>query len=130
MREPTIKTYSIGDAADLLGVHHTTLRRAISSGDLKAAQLGRAWRISRQDLSDYYKRSGGGVLVDTGAAILAEIMDHETGEKLGVAHVHLEGYRHAAQWPQGTIKANDILKPGDIHRLGIDPDTIIWIQES
>lgn len=56
--------YTIKEAADLLKVHPETLRRAIKAGKLKAALFGRDFRISRQDLSEFYRAQGGGKLFE------------------------------------------------------------------
>jgi len=54
--------YTINEAADFLGCHRETIRRAVSSGDLKAALFGRVYRISKEDLNAYYQAKGGGKL--------------------------------------------------------------------
>lgn len=41
--------YTIYELADILKVHHNTIRRAIKRGELKAIQLGREWRIKKDD---------------------------------------------------------------------------------
>ena len=44
--------YSIYEA-DILGVHERTIRNYIKNGAIKAAQVGRQWRISKADLLEY-----------------------------------------------------------------------------
>jgi len=44
------KFYSVDRAADKLGVHSRTILRFIGDGKLKAAKVGRQWRIRREDL--------------------------------------------------------------------------------
>ena len=59
------QTYSVQDAAELLGVNAETIRRAIRSGKLKAAQFGgKLYSISRPDLAEFYRQQGGGSLFD------------------------------------------------------------------
>ena len=41
--------YTIYELAEILKVHHNTIRRAIKSGRIKAIQLGREWRIKKED---------------------------------------------------------------------------------
>lgn len=63
MNAPQVKTtFTLAEAADLLSCHRETLRRAILSGDLQAAKLGRGYRISRWDLEAFWKAGGGGDL--------------------------------------------------------------------
>jgi len=59
---PGKTTFTLAEAADLLSCHRETLRRAIRSGELRAAQLGRGFRISRFDLQAFWTASGGGDL--------------------------------------------------------------------
>jgi excisionase family DNA binding protein len=59
---PGKTTFTLAEAADLLSCHRETLRRAIRSGDLRAAKLGRGLRISRFDLEAFWTASGGGDL--------------------------------------------------------------------
>lgn len=55
-------TFTLAEAAELLSCHRETLRRAIRSGGLRAAKLGRGFRISRSDLEAFWTSSGGGDL--------------------------------------------------------------------
>lgn len=45
------KFYTIDKVAEMLGMHHKTIRRFISDGRLIANKVGKQWRISAQDLS-------------------------------------------------------------------------------
>ena len=42
--------YSIYEAAEILGVHHNTIRNRIKDGTLEAGRVGWEWRISRAAL--------------------------------------------------------------------------------
>ena len=55
----TKTTFTLAEAAALLSCHASTLRRAIKSGTLPAARLGREYRISRTDLQAFWTESGG-----------------------------------------------------------------------
>lgn len=44
--------YTINEVAKLLKVHHTTIRRAIKSGRLKAYTLHRKWIIKKEDIQN------------------------------------------------------------------------------
>lgn len=55
--------YTIQEAADFLKVHAETLRRAIRSGKLQAAAIGkRDYRISAVELEHWWRAIGGGSL--------------------------------------------------------------------
>lgn len=55
-------TYTLGEAAELLSCHKETIRRAIKTGKLRAAKLGKGYRISRTDLEEFWQHIGGGML--------------------------------------------------------------------
>ena len=55
-------TFTLAEAAELLSCHRETLRRAIRDGELRAAKLGREFRISRPDLEAFWIACGGGDL--------------------------------------------------------------------
>lgn len=42
--------YSIEEAAEVLGVHHNTIRKRIKAGQMQAMQVGRQWRIPKEAL--------------------------------------------------------------------------------
>lgn len=44
--------YTIYEVADILKLHHTTIRRAIKSKRLKAYRLGAKWLIKKEDIED------------------------------------------------------------------------------
>ncbi len=60
----TKQTYTLGEAADLLSCHKETIRRAIKDGSLRAAKLGRGYRVSRADLEAFWSAMGGGALFE------------------------------------------------------------------
>lgn len=67
MSLPPVKTtFTLAEAAELLSCHRETLRRAIRGGTLRAAKLGRGFRISRCDLEAFWKAGGGGDLFEKG----------------------------------------------------------------
>lgn len=68
-------TYTLREAAGLLSCHTETLRRAIMDGQLKAARLGRGWRISRLDLAAFWSARGGGELFSAGEELLPDRAD-------------------------------------------------------
>ena len=50
--------YSIYETAEVLGVHHKTIRNHINHGTLKAAKMGRQWRIAKDDILKYINEAG------------------------------------------------------------------------
>lgn len=42
--------YTIYEVADILKVHHTTIRRAIKDKRLKAFKIGTKWLIKKEDI--------------------------------------------------------------------------------
>jgi excisionase family DNA binding protein len=62
----TKTTFTLAEAAALLSCHAETLRRAIKSGTLYAARLGREYRISRSDLQAFWTARGGSDLFGGG----------------------------------------------------------------
>jgi excisionase family DNA binding protein len=64
-------TFTLAEAAALLSCHRETLRRAIRDGALRAARLGRAYRVSRLDLEAFWAACGGGDLFSRDAAATA-----------------------------------------------------------
>ena len=45
------KFYTIDQIAQILGMHHKTIRKFITEGKLRANKVGKQWRISGHDLS-------------------------------------------------------------------------------
>lgn len=57
-------TFTLSEAAELLNCHKETVRREIKAGNLRAAKIGKEYRISRTDLEDYWSMRGGGALFE------------------------------------------------------------------
>lgn len=71
-------TFTLGEASQLLSCHKETLRRAIMEGRLRAAKLGRGYRISRVDLQVFWTAMGGGELFDRDDAAMEEIFSENS----------------------------------------------------
>lgn len=56
------EVFTVEQVAELLKVHPETIRLAIRRGQLKAAKVGRSFRIARPDLESFYRIRGGGEL--------------------------------------------------------------------
>lgn len=51
------KFYTVEQIAEILGMHHKTIRKFIREGKLKANKLGKQWRISGHDLSSFMENN-------------------------------------------------------------------------
>jgi len=51
------KFYTIDQIAELLGMHHKTIRKFITEGKLGASKVGKQWRISGHDLSIFMEKN-------------------------------------------------------------------------
>ena len=51
------KFYTIEQVAEMLGLHHKTIRKFITEGKLTANKVGKQWRISGHDLSIFMENN-------------------------------------------------------------------------
>ena len=51
------KFYTIDQIAELLGMHHKTIRKFITEGKLGASKVGKQWRISGHNLSIFMENN-------------------------------------------------------------------------
>ena len=51
--------YTVDKVAEILGMHHKTIRKFIAEGKLAASKVGKQWRISGHDLSIFVEKNGG-----------------------------------------------------------------------
>jgi excisionase family DNA binding protein len=49
------KYYSRNETAEIRGLHPRTIQRYLLSGKLKGARLGKAWKISDDDIKAFYE---------------------------------------------------------------------------
>jgi excisionase family DNA binding protein len=49
--------YTIDKIAEILGMHHKTIRKFITEGKLAASKVGKQWRISGNDLSLFMEKN-------------------------------------------------------------------------
>ncbi|EHI99021.1 DNA binding domain protein, excisionase family [Clostridium sp. DL-VIII] len=49
--------YTIDKVAEILGMHHKTIRKFITEGKLAASKVGKQWRISGNDLSLFMEKN-------------------------------------------------------------------------
>ena len=52
-----LKTHTISEVAVMLSVSSESIRRYIKSNKLKASRVGRQWRISDEDLKEYFEKN-------------------------------------------------------------------------
>jgi excisionase family DNA binding protein len=50
-----MRYYTLEEIAKMLKVHRETIRRYIRKGDLKAARIGKEYRIREYDLNRFYE---------------------------------------------------------------------------
>ena len=53
------RAFSLKEVASILGVHPETIRRAVKAGKLKAAKIGKDYRIAKSELERYFQAMGG-----------------------------------------------------------------------
>ncbi|THB67519.1 MAG: DNA-binding protein [Desulfovibrio sp.] len=82
-------TYTLAQAAELLSCHKETLRRAIKAGTLRAAKIGKEYRISKTDLEDYWAARGGGALFDDSPRPLPRPEEKKTEKPKGPEQLKL-----------------------------------------
>jgi excisionase family DNA binding protein len=58
------RAFSLKEVADILGVHPETIRRAVKAGKLKAAKIGKDYRIAKSELERFFQAKGGGSLFE------------------------------------------------------------------
>lgn len=51
------KFYTINQVAEILDMHHKTIRNFISEGKLSASKVGKQWRISEEDIHLFMEKS-------------------------------------------------------------------------
>ena len=72
--------YTIDQIAEMLGMHHKTIRKFITEGKLGASKVGKQWRISSHNLSIFMEKDN------------AKIGNEKTNEELTI-HYSTEGKR-------------------------------------
>lgn len=75
------KFYTVEQIAEILGMHHKTIRKFIREGKLKANKLGKQWRISGHDLSSFMENNN----------FKTSKKSEEEGEKIEISTSNVEG---------------------------------------
>lgn len=61
----TVEQFTVDEITKILKISRNTVIRLIEAGEIRAARIGRAYRISKADLQAYYRASGGGELFES-----------------------------------------------------------------
>ena len=72
------KFYTIDQIADILGMHHKTIRKFITEGKLRANKVGKQWRISGHDLSLFMEDNN--VNIKNNNKLESEKIEFSTGD--------------------------------------------------
>lgn len=67
--------YTIDKIAEILGMHHKTIRKFITEGTLSASKVGKQWRISGHDLGVFMEKNN------------VNLSDKETSEESNIDFV-------------------------------------------
>lgn len=51
--------YTVEQISDMLDIHPKTIQRYIREGKLRAVKIGKSWRVSGHDLSEFTESAGG-----------------------------------------------------------------------
>ncbi len=79
------KLYSIEEVANILNLHHKTIRRYITSGELRANKVGKQWRISGHDLSLFLESSN--IDLNTTKNSDSETLEYSTNSNLELGDI-------------------------------------------
>ncbi|MEV1022639.1 helix-turn-helix domain-containing protein [Streptomyces sp. NPDC050264] len=79
--------YSLDEIADLLGLHVRTVRGYVRDGRLKATQVGRRYRVTRNDLEAFTgapaaPRPAGGAHAEASVIVQVDGVDREAAMRL------------------------------------------------
>lgn len=72
------KFYTIDQIAEILGMHHKTIRKFITEGKLRANKVGKQWRISGHDLSLFMEDNN--VNIKNNNKLESEKIEFSTGD--------------------------------------------------
>jgi len=73
------KYYTRAETAVILGVHPRTVQRWLLSGKLKGARLGKAWKVSEDDITAFYEA----IKKETAEAIIERAKSKEGSDDNG-----------------------------------------------
>ena len=95
------KFYTIDQIAELLGMHHKTIRKFISEGTLAASKVGKQWRISRHDLDAFMEKNN------------VKVNNEEAEEELRIEYTNVEeGVKSTLQ----RINVSTVVDINEVHK--------------
>lgn len=68
---------TIYEVAEILGLHHKTVRGFIASGKLKAMKVGKQWRITGKDLNEFMGRDSSLNKKENAEAVRIDFLEKE-----------------------------------------------------
>jgi excisionase family DNA binding protein len=74
--------YSVEQVADLLGLHVKTVRGYVHDGKLKAAKVGKQYRITGEDLAAFTGRPVAARYIEVSGIVQVDDVDFDTMSKL------------------------------------------------
>ena len=113
------KFYTVDQIAEILGMHHKTIRKFISEGKLRANKVGKQWRISGHDLSIFMESNN--VSISDKNKVESEKIEFSTSEindnnrinKINVStvvdinEVDSDGYRRISNMLLAVMNSKD-----------------------
>lgn len=112
------KFYNIEQVAEILDVHHKTVRKFIKDGKLRANKLGKQWRISKNDL--YLFTNNKDSAVDIGSSKNDEEIEFENNyykseednvikvsSVVNIEHINEEEYIRTSNMLLSVMNCND-----------------------
>jgi excisionase family DNA binding protein len=84
---------SLEEAAEILGVDYKTVYRLVRRGDLAAGRIGRVYRLSREDLEQYFDSTKQAVATEAGRSVIAlqDLRCCVTGDRI-ISFLDIGGY--------------------------------------
>lgn len=71
----------------------------------------------------------------TKTKVTVDVMRHDDASRIGSIEMpaslwalYEQGWHMGYQWPERIARAISVLTPADIERLGIDPNTVIYLE--
>lgn len=103
--------YTIEEIADLLGMHHKTIRKFITEGKLGASKMGKQWRISGHDLSVFMESNNVKMSINNKAK------GNETNDGLDITYATGEAIEGQRKVNVSTVVDIDEISKDDFMRI-------------
>lgn len=96
---------TINEVADILGLHHKTVRGFISTGRLNAVKVGKQWRIAKADLDRFMGKKSS---LDNQTRVVTDEINVENGEFV---------FEHKNEHSTNINKKIQISAVADVHEV-------------